>query len=95
MKPSAWFGRHQRIVPHSEHSYISYRSKLADSVTTVADVCGNSPEKIERNYRKKGITVEAAQDFFSILPPAEPINILPLSQPEAEAEPGSAIPVER
>jgi hypothetical protein len=52
-------------VPNGpRHSYISYRSKLAPSITDVADEAGNSPAKIERHYRRKGVTIESAKEFL-------------------------------
>jgi integrase len=66
------------------HSYITYRSKLADSITDVADEAGNSPTKIERHYRRKGVTVDAAKEFFGILPPVEG-NVIPMLAELAEA----------
>jgi len=67
-----------RWVPNAgRHSYISYRTKVADSVTTVADECGNSPSQIERHYRKKGVLKESAEEYFNILPPTES-NVIPI-----------------
>jgi integrase len=67
-------------VPNAgRHSYISYRAKLVESTATISDECGNSPAEIERRYRKKGTTVEAAYEFFAIRPPAEE-NVIPMPQ---------------
>jgi len=74
------------VLNAGRHSYISYRTKLADSVTTVSDECGNSPSEIERRYRKKGVTMEAAQEFFGILPPVQAeIILMPIQSEQLTA----------
>jgi len=65
------------VANAGRHSYISYRCKIADSVTTVADEVGNSPAQIERHYRKKGILKETADEYFAILPPSQD-NVIPM-----------------
>jgi hypothetical protein len=74
-----------RWVPNAgRHSYISYRCKIADSVTTVADEVGNSPAQIERHYRKKGILKESAEEYFAIMPPTES-NVIPMPTESKQA----------
>jgi hypothetical protein len=51
----------------------------------VADECGNSPAKIEKHYRKRGVTLEQAQQFFAIMPPAEPENVVDLHEQQKAA----------
>jgi len=65
------------IANGPRHSFITYRCKVTGSVVDVSDECGNSPAKIEKHYRKRGVTLEAAQEFFNILPPVEN-NVIPM-----------------
>ena len=50
------------------HSYISYRLATIQDVNQVALEAGNSPAIIFRNYREL-VTEEAAEKWFSIMPP--------------------------
>ncbi len=60
------------------HSFITYRCAVTDSVVNTADEAGNSPAKIERHYRRKAITKEQAQEWFSIMPPKPAENVVRL-----------------
>ena len=59
------------------HSYISYRVATLKDVPAVALECGNSPNIIFSNYRALATDAEA-KAWFSILPPKQAANIIPL-----------------
>jgi integrase len=59
------------------HSYISYRVATLKDVPAVALECGNSPQVIFSNYRALATDAEA-KAWFSILPPKQAGNIVPL-----------------
>ncbi|MGA2029407.1 MAG: site-specific integrase [Verrucomicrobiota bacterium] len=59
------------------HSYISYRVAVLKDVPAVALECGNSPQVIFSNYRALATDAEA-KDWFSIVPPNQADNVVPL-----------------
>jgi len=59
------------------HSYISYRVAVLKDVPAVALECGNSPQVIFSNYRALATDAEA-KAWFSILPPKQAENVIPL-----------------
>jgi integrase len=59
------------------HSYISYRVATLKDVPAVALECGNSPQVIFSNYRALATDAEA-KAWFSILPPKQAENVVPL-----------------
>jgi integrase len=59
------------------HSYISYRVATLKDVPAVALECGNSPNIIFSNYRALATDAEA-KAWFSILPPKQAENVIPL-----------------
>ena len=59
------------------HSYISYRVATLKDVPAVALECGNSPNIIFSNYRALATDAEA-KAWFSILPPKQADNVIPL-----------------
>jgi integrase len=59
------------------HSYISYRVATLKDVPAVALECGNSPQVIFSNYRALATDAEA-KAWFSILPPKQAENVIPL-----------------
>ena len=58
------------------HSYISYRVAVLKDVPAVALECGNSPQVIFSNYRA-GTDAEA-KAWFSIMPPKQSANVIPM-----------------
>ncbi len=65
------------------HSYISYRVATLKDVPAVALESGNSPQVIFSNYRALATDAEA-KAWFTILPPKQAENIVPL-QPAVNA----------
>jgi integrase len=59
------------------HSYISYRVATLKDVPAVALECGNSPQVIFSNYRALATDAEA-KAWFSIMPPKQSGNVIPL-----------------
>ena len=59
------------------HSYISYRVATLKDVPAVALECGNSPQVIFSNYRALATDAEA-KAWFSILPPKQGENVIPM-----------------
>ena len=59
------------------HSYISYRVATLKDVPAVALECGNSPQVIFSNYRALATDAEA-KAWFSIMPPMQAGNVVPL-----------------
>jgi integrase len=59
------------------HSYTSYRVATLKDVPAVALECGNSPQVIFSNYRALATDAEA-KAWFSILPPKQAENVVPL-----------------
>ena len=59
------------------HSHISYRIAALKDLAAVALECGNSPQFIFSNYRALATEPEALA-WFSILPPKQGENIIPL-----------------
>jgi integrase len=59
------------------HSYISYRVATLKDVPAVALECGNSPQVIFSNYRALATDAEA-KAWFSILPPKQAENVIPM-----------------
>ena len=67
----AW--RHNAL----RHSFISYRMAEIKNENAVAAESGNSPMMIYRNYREL-VTESQAKAWFSVTPPCELPNVVPL-----------------
>jgi hypothetical protein len=76
------------------HSCISFWIARGENVQTVAKWAGNSLTQIQRHYwrRDESITADMARDYFSILPPRDSGNIVPMAQMETAPEPIMATP---
>ena len=59
------------------HSFCSYRLAITQDAAKTSLEAGNSPQMIFRHYREL-TTEEEAKEWFSILPPKEAENVVPL-----------------
>ena len=76
------------------HSFATYHLRLIGDPAETVKQMGNSLAQLDRHYnsRAESVTPEAAEKYFSILPPTEIDNLIPMPQQEAAVEPATAEP---